>query len=197
MLNFFRDHSRLITKLISNQFGAAFFALALGLAVSSTNAVLFLITSLFSICFLLFLNHTVLWEDGAKSRIRVDAGREKYNPLTGLWIGVCAGIPNIVLGILTALTCFLGTADGPFGWEWAGNINFVVNIIARIWQGMYLGTVQYIAPGSHYILLLVPIPTILGCWFSYWLGLKNCRMFGIFTLKKPEEKNAKKPVKKD
>ncbi len=188
MLNFYRDHSRVILKLISNQFGAAFFAIALGLAASSSNTVLFLCTSIFSILFLLFLNHTVLWEDGAKSRIRVDAGREKYNPLTGLWIGVCAGIPNIILSVITAITFFLSAKDGPFAWEWAGNICGIANVIARLWQGMYLGTVQFLAPGNHYILLLAPLPTILGCFISYWLGLKNCRMFGIFTLERPDGK---------
>lgn len=196
MINFCRDHSRVIVKLISNQFGAAFFALALGLAVSSSSTVLFLITSLFSICFLLFLNHTVLWEHGGKNRIRVDAGRAKYDPFTGLWIGLIAGIPNILFSVVAALTHFLSVADGPFAWEWAGNVCAVFNVLARLWQGMYLGAVQFIAPGSHYILLLMPIPTILGCFVSYWWGLKNFRIYGIFTLKRPEEKKSVRPTVK-
>lgn len=195
MLNFFRDHSRIIMKLISNQFGAAFFGLALGLAVSSSNSVLFLCTSIFSILFLIFLNHTVLWEEGAKSHIRVEAGRERYNPLTGLWLGVYAGLPNLILGVLTALTRFMGGTDG-LGWGWAAAINGFCNAIARIWQGMYLGTIQYIAPGSHYILLLTPLPTILACWLSYWLGQKDYRIFGIFTLERKKKEKAAPPKQK-
>ena len=196
MLNFCREHSRVITKLISYQFGSAFPALALGLAVPSNNSVLLLCTSIFSIFFLLYLNHTVLWEHGGKNRIRVDAGRARYDPFTGLWIGLIAGIPNLLFSVVTAVTYFLSSANDPFGWEWAGNVCGVFNVLARLWQGMYLGTVQFIAPTSHYILLLVPIPTILGCFLSYWLGLRNFRMFGIFTLRRPEEKNSLNPTVK-
>ena len=184
MLNFFRDHSRVITKLYSNQFGAAFFALMLALAASSSQ-VIFLCTSIFSVLFLLFLNYTVIWEEGAKSRIRVDAGRERYNSKTGLWLGLAAGFPNLLLGVVASVTYFLAAKDGPFQLEWVGNICAVVNAIARFWQAMYLGIIQYIAPGSRYILLAIPLPAILFSWFFYWLGLQNFHLFGIFSLKKP------------
>lgn len=183
MLNFYREYSRVIGKLILNQFGAAFLAIMLGLAADELNSTLFLITSIFSVCFLLYLNYTVLWEEGAKSRIRVDSGREKYNSFTGLWIGLIASIPNILFGIITAVTCFLGSSNGPFAWEWAGNINAVVNILARLWQAMYLGIIAAIDAGNHYLLLLTPIPIILGAWASYWIGLKNRKMFGVFQKK--------------
>ena len=196
MLNFIREHSRVITKLISYQFGSAFLALALGFAVPSENTALQLCTSIFAILFMVYLNHTVLWEHGAKNRIRVDAGRAKYDPLTGLFIGLVAGIPNIFLGVVVAITRFLALADGPFGWEWAGGVNFLFNWIARLWQGMYLGIIQAVAPGSHYILLLTPLPAILFAFLSYWMGLQNFRMFGIFTLKRPEEKKSGPSVKK-
>jgi len=195
MLNFFHDHSRVIIRLTANQFGAAFFGIALGLAASPSNRMLSLVTSVFSVLFWIFLNHTVLWEDGAKCRIRVDAGRAKYNPLVGLWICVIAGIPNLLLGVIVAVTRFLGSADGPFGFAWAGSVNAFANVIARIWQGMYLGILQFIDAGNHYLLLLTPLPAILFGFISYWLGLKNFRMFGIFTLKKPDGKGTNKKNK--
>ena len=91
MLHFFRDNARTLTRLNLNQFGAAFLGILLGLAVPMhkaageelprENMTLLLLTSIFSICFFLYLNHTVLWEEGAKQRIRVDAGRAKYDAL--------------------------------------------------------------------------------------------------------------------
>lgn len=183
MLNFFRDHSRVITKLYSNQFGASFFAIMMLLA-SSSNKTLFLATSIFSVLFYLFLNHTVVWEDGAKSRIRVDAGRERFRPVTGLWLGVAAGIPNLLIGVLAVVTAFLADKSGPFQLEWAGNIYGWVNVIARFWEAMYVGIIQYFAQGSRYVLFFLPFPAILGCYLSYWMGLKNYDLFRIFTPKK-------------
>ncbi len=184
MLNIFREYSRPITRMTANQFGAAFLGIALQLAISDTNLTLVLCTSIFSVLFLLYLNHTVIWEEGAKSRIRVDAGREKYNPLTGLWIGVAASLPNIILGVIVALTYFCSRADGPLAWEWTGNINGIANVIARIWQGMYLGILTYIDAGNHYLLLLTPLPVILFSLVSYWLGLKQWTLAKAFKLKK-------------
>lgn len=184
MLNIFREHSRPLIRMNANQFGAAFLGIALQLAVPLSSQTLLLVTSIFSVVFLLFLNHTVVWEEGAKSRIRVDAGRAKYDPMTGLWIGIAASLPNIILGVLAALTYFCSLADGPLAWEWAGNVNAVVNVIARIWQGMYLGILSCVDAGNHYLLLLTPVPVILAAWLSYWIGLKQWTLSKMFKLKK-------------
>ena len=176
MLNFFREHSRTIIRLTSNQFGAAFLAIALGLAVPSENMQLLFWTSIFSVGFTLYLNHTVVWEEGAKSRIRVDAGRERYNPLTGLWIGIIASLPNIILGVLTAVGFFLGNPEGFLGWSFAAKLSDITGAIAFLWQGMYIGIIRYIFPTSTYIYLAVPIPVILGCFASYWMGLRQWRL---------------------
>ena len=188
MLNFFREHSRTIRRLNLYQFGAAFLAICLGFAVKDLT--LFMLTSVFSVLFLLYLNHTVIWEEGAKNRIRVDAGRAVYNPLVGLWIGIAASLPNLILGVLTALFYFLGSTDAPFAWEWAGNTAFVIGNIAKVWQFMYFGIIRALVPNNPYIFLVIPFPTILACFFSYWLGLKQWRFPSLFKLKK--EKDAKK-----
>ncbi len=184
MLNIFREHSRTIIRMTANQFGAAFLGIALQLAVPNSAPKLLLATSIFSVVFLLVLNHNVLWEEGAKNRIRVDAGRAKLDPMTGLTIGLAASLPNVILGILAAITYFCSRVDGPLAWEWAGNINAVVNVIARIWQGMYLGILAWIDPTNHYLLLLIPLPVILFAWLSYFIGLKQWTLAKAFKLKK-------------
>ena len=118
----------------------------------------------------------VVWEEGAKSRIRVDAGRERYNPLTGLWIGIIASLPNIILGVLTAVGFFLGNPEGFLGWSFAAKLSDITGAIAFLWQGMYIGIIRYIFPTSTYIYLAVQIPVILGCFASYWMGLRQWRL---------------------
>ncbi len=202
MLNFFRDNARTLRRLILYQFGAAFLAILLGLAVPMKrvageeipreNMTLLLLTSIFAVCFFLYLNHTVVWEEGAKNRIRIDAGRARYNPFGGLFLGIAAFLPNIILGILAAGGYFFGNPDGFFGWEFAAKISDVSGGIAMIWQGMFLGIIRYLAPDNMYVFLLVPLPPILGCWFSYFLGLKQWRFPALFKLQKKDDKKAVK-----
>lgn len=202
MLNFFRDNARTIRRLNLYQFGAAFLAILLGLAVPMKrvageeipreNMTLLLLTSIFAVCFFLYLNHTVVWEEGAKNRIRIDAGRARYNPFGGLFLGVAAFLPNILLGLLTAGGYFFGSPDGLFGWEFAAKISDVTGGIAMLWQGMFLGIIRYLAPDNMYAFLLVPIPAILGCWLSYFLGLKQWSFAALFKGKKKAGKAAAK-----
>lgn len=202
MLNFFRNNARTLIRLNLNQFGAAFLAILLGLAVPMKrvageeipreNMTLLLLTSIFAVCFLLYLNHTVVWEEGAKNRIRIDAGRARYNPFGGLLLGIAASLPNILLGILAAGGYFFGNPDGLFGWDFAAKISDVSGGIAMVWQGMYLGIIRYLVPDNMYIFLAVPLPAVLGCWLSYWLGLKQWRFPALFKLKKTDGKNASK-----
>lgn len=194
MLHFFRDNARTLTKLNLNQFGAAFLGILLGLAVPMhkvageelprENMTLLLITSIFSIGFFLYLNHTVLWEEGAKQRIRVDAGRAHYTPLGGLWIGLAASLLNLLLAVLAAGGYFFGTPDGFFGWDIAAKISDVAGGIAMLWQGMFLGTIRYIAPDNMYIFLAVPLPMIFASTLSYWLGLRQFRLAPLFKKNK-------------
>lgn len=181
MLNIFREHSRTITRMTANQFGAAFLGIALQLAIPTSNRSLLLITSIFSVVFLLFLNHSVMWEEGAKSRIRADAGREKYNPLTGLKIGIAASLPNIILGVIVAVTFFFNRLTEI---EWIGTISAFMKAIAFLWQGMFIGIVVTIDASNHYLYLLTPLPVILAAWLSYWIGLRQWTLAKVFKLKK-------------
>ena len=53
-----------------------------------------------------------------------------------------------------------------------------------LWQGMFLGTIRYLAPDNMYIFLAVPLPAILASALSYWLGLRQFRLSSVFKPKK-------------
>ncbi len=193
MLNFLREHSRPIRKLLINQFGTAFLAVMLVLAIPDNNLSLHLWASIFSVCFLLYLNHAVLWEEGAKSRIRADAGREKYDPKSGLWMGIISALPAILFGcILTAGGAVLGNVEGLFGWGWAAKLSAISYPVTFFWQAQYAGIVTNIAQAFTinrlYCYFLTPLPTILGSFFSYWTGLRQWQLSSFFKLKKTENK---------
>ena len=125
--------------------------------------------------------YATLWEEGAKARIRVDDNRDVYKPHTGLWLGIAASAPNLLLCVLCVLFTLIHQITSV---EWCGFAGGVCAVIGRLWQAMYMGILQSIAPGGKYIMLLIPIPAILLCWGAYRLGYGNFRLLGGAKQKK-------------
>ena len=175
MLLYIRENGSVIRKLITNQFGAAFLALLLAFTSVRISETVYLITSILSVAFLLYLDYATLWEEGAKARIRVDGGREGYDSLSGLWLGLAASIPNILFGILTAVFTLLFQLTQA---SWADFGSGTSAVIGRLWQAMYMGLIQSITPGGKYVMLLIPLPAILVCFLAYRFGFANRRLLG-------------------
>lgn len=186
MKEFWSENSKIIGKLILNQFGATFFGLMIVLAASaakSQKAWLQLFASVFAALFYLFLIYMVIWERGGQDRIRADGGRAERKPLTGLWIALAANIPNILIGVLICIAYpFQATQT------WAGTLATVSRALALLWEGMYSGIVAYFAPHNPIIHLLDILPAIAVTTFGYLLGLNNRRLLQPFELKQPKTK---------
>ena len=197
MREFWNDNRQTIVRLILNQVGAAVMGLLITAAASS-NDKLMLGASVFSTIFYLVLLYCVIWERGGKERIRIDGGRAAWKPLYGLYMGLLANIPNFLLAVLVLIGKIFGTVDGPFGYEWAGNLYAIANVITRLWNAMYLGLIQTYSPYNPIIHFLDILPALAVCTLGYYLGLKNMRLFSIFDLKPPktETGSTKKPTEK-
>lgn len=194
MREFWNDNRQTIVRLILNQFGAAVMGL-LVTAAAASNEKLMLGASVFSTIFYLVLLYCVIWERGGKERIRIDGGRAAWKPLYGLYMSLLANIPNFVLAVLIFIGKIFGSIDGPFGYEWAGNLYAIVNVVTRLWNAMYLGLIQTYSPNNPVIHFLDILPALFVCMLGYYLGLKNKRIFSIFDLKPPKTETgaAKKP----
>ena len=70
MLNFFRENSRILSKLLFYQFGAAFFSGMMILAVPDNSTTLGLVIGMFCAFFLVFLNHFIRSKTSIISLIR-------------------------------------------------------------------------------------------------------------------------------
>ena len=194
---FYEAHSRVIGKMLTNHFGAAFLGLVMALPTSRINGTVYLLTSILSVLFLLYLNHTVLWEDGAKARIRVEGGREEYRPRTGLWMALIAEIPAIVLCLLDMIVWLLCWENGPFKLTLKHWFFTLPMWGARLWQGMFLGVIQGIAPNNHILLFLTPFVIVGGAFLSYWSGMRNLRVFTLQETKKPSKKKKEEKTSYD
>ena len=186
MKNFWSENSKLITKLLLNQFGATFLGIMLVAAASTAGAnkyTLMLLASCFASFFYLFLIYNVVWERGGQDRIKIDGGRAERKPLTGLFVSLFANIPNLILAALILISQpFAANA------EWAGNLNVVCRSICLIWESMYAGFVSYFSPNNPIIHLLYVFPAVIVSTFGYMIGLANKKMFSFLDIKK----NAKK-----
>ena len=145
MIKFIKENLSHIVKLILNQVGAAVLGLTITIAASSNDTLLAFV-SCFATIFYMSLLYSAMWEEGGKERIRVDGGRAAFKPLRGLCIALVANIPNIILAVLIIFGNIFGGLNGPFAWEWAGNIGALAGTIARLYEAMYLGLVQVFAP---------------------------------------------------
>lgn len=171
-----------VKKLILNQFGAAMLGIMLSSAAMQSRILNF-VTSLLAIFFYLFLQYTAIWETGAKDRIRVDGGRAAENKWRGLHAAVLANSPNILFAVLVVVLTTVGVLTQ---WSWAGEGAVVFTFIARLWQGMYNGVINFVIPQglneaqtilSTLIYVAIILPSLITNAIGYRMGYMNRRIF--------------------
>ena len=123
MMNFLKENSYLIFKMLVNQIGMTMFGLVLSMATHENNTLL-LITSIFAVLFYMVLLYTMTWDAGYAEKIRIENNRLKFVPLKGLYMSLVANIPNIVLGILAVIGYYGSVLEKgiPVSPEWAVNL---------------------------------------------------------------------------
>ena len=181
MFRFFKTNASVIYKLFIYQFALTVFGLLLyTVSLYSKNNAIIAGISAFSVLFYLFIIYTSLWDIGARDKIRIDGKRLEARPLHGLWLGLCANIPNYIFAICSTVG-YLGidraivNADGKFTTpEWAVNLYGIAHMIGSYLNGTYLGITETL--GIHlypYALFVITVPTIAACALGYFFGTKE------------------------
>ena len=185
-----KKHSDIIIKMLVNQFGIAIFSFFLYTAAGAiksengglTTAIKAAI-SVFSIAFYFMLTYTVIWEVGAKDKIRIDGNKATREPTKGLILGAVSCVPAFIItlaGVITSGLYLIGLGDGfntAFG---------ILNLIFRFILMPYLGVIQWISSyinlGTDMVFfidsvlfLIVPLTSILLSHIAYSFGLKEKR----------------------
>ncbi len=177
MINFLKDNSYTIFKMLVNQIGMTMFGLVLSMATHQ-NDTLLLITSLFAVAFYMVLLYSMTWDIGYAEKIRIDGKRLTFVPLKGLYMSLIANIPNILLALLAIIGYYGGELENgvPVSPEWAVNLYGTAKIIALFIQGMYSGIVGLYFPSTPWILLLIVVPALITCTVAYITGVKGLRL---------------------
>ncbi len=194
-MRFFREHSRLISRLFINQIGMTIFGAVLTMAVmraTDSNPTLTMLVSLFSILFYLCLIYNVMWEEGARNIVRIEAGRMEKIRGFSFKAALLASVPNLVLGGLLLVFYLFGYY--PFGLELAKSFYGILHILLGLFEAMYVGlfsavlglfgdlTIRYFVAALLY--LFSSLPMILVSMLAYRLGSRNIYLFGKRTPKK-------------
>lgn len=199
MLSFFKKYSHIISSLIANQLGMTVFGFIVttfAITYSQKNGVeddnrFLLVASIFSIAFYMFLIVVTSNEEGSKDKVRIDAGRIKFEPTLGIKWGLCANAVNYLLSFIAIPTYFIFMANRSL--TAVGNISAITEALARILQSPYSGIVSVIFSDTGntalmavkmLTLLLLPLPAIFFTWLGYYIGIK-----GIMLL--PDKKKKK------
>jgi hypothetical protein len=190
MISFLKENSYYMVKMLVDQLAMTIFGTMLAIAASRSPQLL-LASSIFSILFYLFILYSVGWEIGAKDKIKIDGGRLRPMPSKGFFIALGANIPNLLLALLMGLGVLIGT-------EWAGNISFVCNAIARLTEGMYLGVIKTLEDLLYtdakisdvwWWFIIITLPAMFTGWFSYYMGMTGRRISTVFGIKiKPDNR---------
>lgn len=165
------------------QFGAAFFALAMILAASSANTgILELLASSVAIVLYLYLLYSIMWEKGGQDRIKIDGGRAPRVPLKGLYISLVANIPNIIIALLVLISYRFKDTQ-----MWAATMDTIGRAAGVLWEAMYDGFIMNFAPHNPIAYVLMILPALVVCEAGYLIGLSNKRLFGFIIKKKGDK----------
>ena len=185
MKKFFANYSFYAVKMFVNQFAVSLFGLTLSIVFSSINeknptvsTAGQLISSILAVAFYLFLIYNMTWNFGYEDRIAVGQGKREYNPLNGLYTSLLANSLNFILAVLA----LCGIAFGSW---------------SIIIEGMYAGIMLTVANGNSipvwlYFAIIVPVIPVAA--ISYYLGLKDIRLFPKFNIHKSSGKGKKNNV---
>lgn len=187
MKGFFKTNSSMISKMFIQQIGIAFLGFLLNSAASvSGNRSLILAFSIFSVVFYLFLIYVHIWEFGSHDKIRIEAGRMKFDPFKGLKACLIANIPNILFAVLSLVgylfidRSLIDDAGNLYSPKWAVALHAVAHIIGIFLQSMYNGIGTWLGIDIYpYFLFIIILPSLLTAFLGYYFGTKE--KYGLFT----------------
>ena len=198
-MKFFKENSYDIVRLFINQIGITIFSMimytALGMMSSldsGTKLSINLVLSVFATLFYFALIYTVMWDIGAKDKIRIDGGRMEPVKLKGARMAFWANVPNFILTFVCVLTFAIYLIAGTGA---AYNVSAVFNTIVRLLMSMYLGILQgvfaalrsntdmyYFTQAIGYF--VIPVFSIAVTQLGYHFGTLEKKIFSSSVKKK-------------
>ena len=178
MKAFFSENKKRIFKLMLTHLAMTIFGMMVFIPFNKDDMSMkafLIIGSAVAILLYMFLIDVDMWYVGAEDKLRVDAGRQKWNAGKGFLIGLFAELPSIVIGVVYAVISMLYAyyQAYPAGTFWGKSV-IITWGGTFIWEGMYHGFSRVVLGGwIPLFYLLIPLLPVAFAGLTYWLGLIN------------------------
>ena len=202
---FWKDYGKTIRRLYINLFGAAVFGFMLSNLTTSIkdekwSLIAYVASGFVGMIFYGYLLYLVIWEVGAKDKIRVDGGHISERAHYGIKIALVYSLPALVASSVNLTVTVLREAFG-IGSAATDTVADVGAIIAYIFDLPYAGfglalfrqlghnnmrAAGQTLPYSVYLFACL-IPGILVIWLGYYFGYRGKYMSRAYGPKKKRD----------
>ncbi len=195
MVEFLKKYSYSSVGLFVKQIAISIFGLVLAIACAKIGKTMQIVSSCAAIVFYLFLIYAAMWEVGSKDKFGIEYGKFEGKPLTGLYIGLIANIPNFLLAAVITF-CMIGAEGGIISMIGAG-----ASAGALLIEGMYTGLLSVHVGGAPlnsmwFMYFLIPLPAVGISTLAYYLGTKGAHFTKILIAENPEDAEVKREKKR-
>ena len=178
-MTIFSDPKYETAKLFMNQIVLSVFGLVTVMATSA-SVPLMIVCTVIGIGLYVFLIYNMMWEIGARDRLRADAGRFEYSAFKPVRMALLAGIPNFLFGALCLLSLIPNTV--------CENIARISSIVCKLLWGQYLGTVKLIGMLENpFVWLVVALIAVLVTALGYNAGFRGFSLIPALHRSKKEK----------
>lgn len=166
---FVKYYSYGFVRIFVDQIAIALFAVAVATGANGMSHTLVIASSVFSVLFFLFMVAELTFRQGTADSEKIALGRFKKNNLTGLYMGLFANIPNLILALMYAICRLFEAGNGAAAFA---------NVAMKLIYGEYLGllTIEVggrtlgLNPISFFVMM---VPALLTAFIGYYVGVNN------------------------
>ena len=188
MIRFLKEHSYEVFRLFLTQIAIAVLGLVLSFSTSS-NDMLFLLSSLFAAVFYVCLLYSEGWEIGSKDMPRITNGRMKFDAKKGFCLSLLSNSVNFLLVLFMFVSIYPGAKDEA-NISFFGDTYAISYMIQRLISAMYMGINNFFAPHNAAMIvndsifqpvfyLLAIIPSVLAVGLGYYMGANDRKLLTV------------------
>ena len=194
MKEFWHRYSYSAVKLFITQCVFAIFGLTLSIATGKSRP-LQIAACIGAVIFYLFMVYSDCFKLGAEDRIRIGGGRETAKPLKGLYIGLAANSPNLLLCLVGMLTL---APEGTVAFR-AGTVAHTVHLFLQgAWTGILATRIGDVPMNTMWWAhFAVVAPSLLVAFTAFAFGLSDIRFSKLFIPENPEDREIRKEKQRE
>ena len=176
-MNFFKENSSMITRLIITHIGMAAFGAVMFLSTNQKGDGMMLAASIFSAIFYAIIVYCTMWEYGSKDKPAIDAGRMQCKSSRGFLVSLTAEAIAMLLVVLF-LVCSFMKETSTIAAEIYGSCYIILTLLDSCFTGIviFLRHKMDSAVLIALVYLLGSVAISIASMLGYLAGTKDIRI---------------------